>query len=92
MARDKRLLGAILLFVASAVAWVIQAAIVRAYIYAAVMGNWSEFSRFFGVRPPAEFCFDHCVAELPFFAGWIGVGCFALGFALLFRVWRRPRI
>lgn len=90
MRRDKRLLGAISLFVLSAVAWLIQAGIVRAYVYAAVMGNWSDFSNFFGVKPPPKYCFDYCVANLPFIAGWIGIGCFFVGFALLFAAWLRP--
>ncbi len=90
MGRDNRLLGAIYLFVVSAVAWLIQAGIVRAYIDAVVMGNWSDFSSFFGVRPPPKYCFDYCVANLPFIAGWVGIGCFLLGFALLFAAWRRP--
>ncbi len=90
MRRDNRLLGAMSLFVVSAVAWLIQAGVVRAYIYAAVMGNWSDFSGFFGVRPPPKFCFDYCVANLPFVAGWVGIGCFFLGFTLLFTAWLRP--
>lgn len=90
MRRDKRLLGAMSLFVASAIAWLIQAGIVRAYVYAAVMGNWSEFSSFFGVCPPSKNCLDYCVANLPFIAGWLGIGCFLLGFALLFAAWLQP--
>jgi len=90
LGRDKRLLGAISLFAASAIAWFIQAWIVQAYLYAAVMGNWSDFSRIFGVRAPPKFCLDYCVADLPFMAGWVGIGCFLLGLALLFRAWLRP--
>lgn len=90
MRRDKRLLGAMSLFAASAIAWLLQAGIMRAYIYAAVMGQWTEFSRFFGVQPPPNGCFDYCVADLPFIAGWFGIGLFSLGFALLFRAWLRP--
>jgi hypothetical protein len=88
--RDKRLLGAISLFAASATAWLVQAGIVRAYIYAAIMGNWSDFSSFFGVQAPAKYCLDYCAADLPFMAGWVGIGCFLVGFALLFRAWLRP--
>jgi hypothetical protein len=90
MRRDKRLLGAISLFVVSAVAWLIQAGIVRAYIDAAVMGSWSSFSSVYGVRPPPENCLDYCVADLPFIAGWGGIGCFLLGFAFLLAAWLRP--
>lgn len=79
-----------LLFAASAIAWLVQAAIVRAYIYAAVMGNWSDFGSFFGVQAPSEYCLDYCIADLPFIAGWVGIGCFILGFALLASVWLRP--
>ena len=88
--RDKRSLGAMSLFLVSAFAWLIQAGIVRSYVYAAVMGHWSSFSSFFGVEPPPEGCFDYCVAELPFMAGWIGIGCFFVGLALLFAAWLRP--
>ncbi len=90
MGRDRRLLAAISLFAGSAIAWLIQAGILRAYIYAAVMGNWSDFSKFFGVQPPSKYCFDYCVADLPFIAGWVAIGCFLLGFALLLRAWLRP--
>jgi hypothetical protein len=90
VARDKRLLGAILAYAASAIAALIQAGIIRSYLYAAVMGNWSEFSAFFGVKPPHEYCLDYCVAELPFIAGWIGIGLFLFGFAMLFWSWFKP--
>jgi hypothetical protein len=87
--RDRRL-GAISLFVISAIAWLVQAGIVRAYIYAAVMGNWSDFTEFFGIQPPSKYCLDYCVADLPFIAGWVAIGCFLLGFALLLRAGARP--
>ncbi|WP_152997842.1 hypothetical protein ACNFJ7_10140 [Sphingomonas sp. HT-1] len=90
MSRDGRLLAAILLFGASAIAWLVQAGIVRAYIYAAVMGSWSSFSSFFGVQAPGQNCLDYCVADLPFSAGWIAIGCFFLGFTLLLRAWLKP--
>ena len=90
MGRDKRLLGAMSLMVVSAVAWLIQAGIVRAYIYSAVMGNWSDFTKFFRVQPPSKYCLDYCVADLPFVAGWTGIVCFCLGFALMFAAWLRP--
>jgi hypothetical protein len=82
-----------LCFAASAVAWLIQAGIVRSYVHAAVMGNWTDFSNFFGVEPPAKpgtYCFDYCVAELPFMAGWLAIFHFLLGFTRLFRSWLKP--
>jgi hypothetical protein len=84
------------LFVAAAVAGFIQAWIVSAYVFAAVMGQWEQFSDFFGVEPPAsgpdQFCFDYCVADLPFFAGWVGIGSFLIGLALVVVAWWKPRI
>jgi hypothetical protein len=94
VARDKRLLGAILALAASAIATLIQAGIIRSYVYAAVMGNWSGFSAFFGVEPPAagpgKYCLDYCAAELPFIAGWLAIALFLFGFAMLFWSWLRP--
>lgn len=94
MARDKRLLVAIWAFIGSAVAALVQAGIVRSYLHAAVMDNWSDFSAFFGVKPPPagpdKYCLDYCAAELPFLAGWIGMALFLLGFAMLCWSWFRP--
>jgi len=81
--------------IASVVAWAIQAWILRLYIDAAVTRNWADFSKVFGVEAPAAgpelFCLDHCAAELPFIAGWLGMALFLSGFALLFLAWFKPR-
>jgi hypothetical protein len=94
MVRDQRLLGAVALFTASAVSGVAQAAIVRLYIEAAVLGKWESFSNTFGVKAPPNgpdvYCLDYCVADLPFIAGWIGIVCFAIGLALTIRSWWKP--
>jgi len=42
----------------------------HAYVYAAVMGNWSDFAKAFGVQAPANGCLDYCAADLPFTA-WL---------------------
>jgi len=91
--RDKRLLGAMLCLVASALAWLIQVGITRAYIDAAVLGEWDEFVRFHGVKPPAEpgtICLDHCAAGYPFLAGWAGIALFFAAFLLVLRSWLKP--
>ena len=93
--RDIRLLIALLLFVLSLIAGLIQAWILRLYIEASVSGHWEYFSETFSVRAPAsgpnDFCFDHCAADLPFLAGWIGVICFGLGLVVLVYCWLKPR-
>lgn len=94
MARDKRLLGAGVLLAGAAAAGIVQAVIMRAYVYAAVMGDWSHFAKTFGVRAPPngphQYCLDYCAADLPFTAGWIGITCFLVGLALVFRCWLKP--
>ncbi|WP_141243840.1 hypothetical protein [Sphingomonas lenta] len=84
------MLAALLSLVAAAMALVVQAAIVNRYIYAAVMGNWTGFP-----NPPAsgpdKYCLDYCVADLPFAAGWIGIGTFLLGLLLVAHAWWKPR-
>ena len=90
MARDKRLLGAGVLLTVSAAAGIVQAFIMHAYVYAAVMGNWSHFAKTFRVQAPANGCLDYCAADLPFTAGWIGITCFLIGLALVFRCWMKP--
>jgi len=90
MARDKRLLAASVALTGSAVAGIVQAVIMQAYVYAAVMGNWSHFAKTFGVQAPAQYCLDYCAADLPFTAGWIGITCFLLGLALVLRCWLKP--
>jgi hypothetical protein len=94
MARDKRLLASIVFLTGSAVAGVVQAAIMQAYVDAAVMGNWTHFARTFGVQAPANgpdrYCFDYCAAHLPFIAGWISIACFIFGLALVSHSWLKP--
>jgi hypothetical protein len=92
--RDRRLGAAIALMVISAVALLVQAWIVVLYVNAAVMGNWEYFSWMFSVAPPAgpnQVCFDFCAAELPFLAGWVGIGSFLSGLVLLVFAWWKPR-
>lgn len=94
MARDKRLLGAIAFLISAACAAIVQAAIVRLYIDAAVMGTWTYFAETFGVKPPPngpnKYCFDYCAADLPFIAGWIAIGSFTIALALVFHAWWKP--
>ena len=94
MKRDERLLIAILLFVGSASAWLVQAWIVTLYVQAAVMGYWDYFSETFSVPPPAgpnEACFDYCVSDLPFAAGWTGIVSFLLALLTLAHAWWKPK-
>lgn len=93
--RDARLLIAIALFAICMVAGLIQAWILQLYIDALISGHWAYFSRIFSVEPPASgpdvFCFDRCVADLPFLAGWIGIVSFLSGVAVLAHSWWKPR-
>lgn len=93
--RDIRLLIAILLFVISMIAGLFQAWVLKLYIDAAVTGHWEYFSNTFSVQAPASgpdvFCFDYCVADLPFLAGWIGIVTFLLGVTVLAYSWWTPR-
>ena len=82
--RDRRLLVALMLFLAALIASLIQAWIVNLYIVAAVMGGgyWDHFIELFGLDPivgPNQFCFDYCAPTLPFLAGWIGIIAFLSG-------------
>lgn len=93
--RDARLLIAIALFAICMIAGLIQAWILQLYIDALISGHWAYFSRIFSVEPPASgpdvFCFDRCVADLPFLAGWIGIVSFLSGVAVLAHSWWKPR-
>ena len=95
MRRDRRLLIAMLLFMVSLIAWTIQAFIVRAYVFHAVMGGWEQFASTFGVAAPPSgpnvFCFDYCAPKLPFAAGWIGIAAFSIGWIMLAYAWWKPR-
>lgn len=91
MRRDRRLSVAMLLFLASAIAWAYQAWVVEAYIYFAVMGGWEQFADFFGVEAPASVCFDYCAPELPFAAGWIAIAAFVAGWVILAYAWWTSR-
>jgi hypothetical protein len=92
--RDIRLLASLVLFVASMIATMIQAWIVKLYIDAAVLGEWWYFSEMFSVDPPASgpdrFCLDYCAAPLPFLPGWIGIVSFVLGLLTLIYSWLKP--
>lgn len=93
--RDIRLLIGLLLLITAMIAGLVQAWILQLYFDAAVSGHWEYFSELFSVEPPASgpnvFCFDHCVADLPFLAGWIAIASFLLGFAVLAYCWWKPR-
>ena len=83
------------LFLMSFIGWAVQAWIVEAYIYSAVMGHWEQFAAFFGVKAPASgpdaFCFDYCAPELPFVAGWFAIVAFISGWAMLAYAWWKPK-
>lgn len=93
--RDNRLLVALILFLISMVSGAIQSWILYLYFDAAISRHWEYFSRMFSVSAPASgpnvFCFDRCVADLPFLAGWIGIGSFLLGLVVLIYTWRKPK-
>ena len=93
--RDRRLLIALMLFLAAALAGVIQAWIVNRYIVAAVMGGgyWDQFIELFDLEPitgPNQACFDYCAPSLPFFAGWIALGAFVGGCIFVAHAWWKP--
>lgn len=92
--RDRRLLVSLGFFVVSFAALAYQAFVLRLYVTAAVMGDWTYFSKTFSVPPPSgpnQLCFDYCAARLPFLAGWIGIFSFLLGVAVLAYCWWKPR-
>ena len=95
MTRDRRLLIAMLLFAGSLTAWAVQVWITALYINASIMGNWTWFADTFSLEAPAtgpnEFCFDSCAPNLPFVAGWIGIGAFLAGWIVLAYAWWKPR-
>jgi hypothetical protein len=95
MRRDRRLLIAMLLFFGSLVAGLVQAFILRAYVAAAVLGDWTYFADTFSVGAPASgpdgFCFDYCAPDLPFVSGWTGIASFLAGLILLAYAWWKPR-
>jgi hypothetical protein len=94
MRRDRRLLIAILRFLGSLIAGLVQAVILRAYVAAAVLGDWTYFADTFSVEAPASgpdvFCFDYCAPDLPFVAGWTGIASFLAGLILLAYAWWKP--
>lgn len=93
MKRDRRLLVSMVLFFVALIAGVIQAWIVQSYIWFAVMGNWEQFTGFFGLNPiagPNQICFDYCAPKLPFLAGWIGIASFLIGWILVAYAWWKP--
>lgn len=95
MQRDRRLFAALLLFIVSLSAGAVQAWIVNAYVRSAMSGGWDSFADFFGVDAPARgpdaYCIDFCGPELPFTAGWLAVGAFVCGLALVARAWWKPK-
>ena len=94
--RDRRLSLALLLFVISAGALLIQTWIATLYFGAAVNQNWEVFLDVFPsvAPPPTEpgvHCFDKCQPDLPFVAGWIGIVSFVLGLIVLAYSWWTPK-
>lgn len=95
MRRDRRLLVAILLLIAAAIAGLVQAWIIRVYLDAAILGHWAWFADTFGVEAPAsgpdKFCFDNCAPRLPLLAGWISLATFFAGMLALTLAWWKPK-
>lgn len=95
MKRDKRLLVALILFVFSLIAGLVQSVILRLFIDAAVIGNWTHFAKTFSVDAPATgpnvACFDYCAPDLPFIPGWIALAAFSGGAFILAHTWWKPK-
>lgn len=96
MRRDRRLLLAVMLFLASGVACFAQAWILNLYISSVASRDWSLFLRFFPSyateTPPEQYyCLGKCYPDLPFIPGWIGIFCFSLGLIVLVYSWRKPK-
>ncbi|TIX50327.1 hypothetical protein [Alteraurantiacibacter aquimixticola] len=91
MKRDRRLLFAIFAFGASFLAVCVQAWITASYVFAAVMGQWDQFSELFGVASPPEFCFDYCAPKLPIMAGLVALALFWIGLTLITIAWWNPK-
>jgi hypothetical protein len=95
MRRDRRLLIAMLLFAGSFTAWAVQVWITALYIDASIWGDWTWFAEAFSVEAPArgpnDYCFGRCAPNLPFVAGWIGIGAFLAGSIMLVNAWWKPR-
>ena len=93
--RDRRLAIALLLFAFAAMAATLQSVIAANWMNATVIGHWEWFVDTWGgelpARGPKVFCFDWCAPELPFWAGWLAIGCFASGFVLIAWTWWRPK-
>jgi hypothetical protein len=91
MPKDNRLLWSIVFFAGAMCAGLYQGMVVKRYIEAAVLGHLRFFARTFGQPVPPAFCFDFCVPELPFAAGWLALASFLSGLCLVVRAWWKPR-
>jgi hypothetical protein len=95
--RDRRLLLALVLFLASGVACFAQAWILNLYIWSLDGRDWSDFLRVFPSHatetPPEEYyrCLDTCHPDLPFFPGWIAIISFCSGLAVLAISWWKSK-
>lgn len=97
MKRDWRLLMPIALLLISLATLAYQTIVVTNYIHSSVLDpNWETFVYLYGVEAPAngpdQFCFDYCAPDLPFVAGWIGIGCFLSALLSLIYIWFRPKV
>jgi hypothetical protein len=93
--RDRRLLVSLLLLIAALVAIYIQAFVTTIYHHAAASNDWALLLKYFPSAalppvPPGAVCFDNCSPDLPFIAGWVAIGCFALGLLSLTYCWWKP--
>lgn len=94
--RDTRLAFALLLFVISAAALLIQTWIATIYLGAAINENWSLFLEMFPSAAPqptdsGAYCFGKCHPSIPLITGWVGVASFTLGLVVLAYSWWVPK-
>ena len=94
--RDVRLALALLLFLISAGALLIQTWIATIYLGAAIDENWSLFLELFpsAAPPPTSseaYCFGKCHPSIPLISGWVGVASFILGVVVLAYSWWVPK-
>ncbi|KQN78559.1 hypothetical protein ASE91_14170 [Sphingomonas sp. Leaf62] len=94
MRRDRRLSIALVLLLITFIAAAVQVWMTALYIDSLILGNWAWFSETFRVEAPAsgagQFCFDRCAPNLPFIAGWIGLGSLLAATITLAIVWWKP--
>jgi hypothetical protein len=94
--RDGRLLIALVLFVGTAGAALVQIGVLSLWFQSALHDDWTYFLEWFPsyampALEPGQYCLGDCSPDLPFFAAWIAIGFFGLGMAVLAYSWWRPR-